>query len=253
MWEFSLNLKTENFELAKFLHNNFSSNCKKWNAVVTSVEQNGFISVLIAVENKHKEVLQNYLKNCIVEVICTVFKSSFLDRNLFLPLQDKLGINAFKKALLNFDKETDRYLVKRNLTLQNDLFLESFYQFRLSVLKNKWQELVTLANENREYLTSSESFLDLLKFLVDNLEICEEEISIYKDKEENYQILISDKLYQNKVFSEDSLVSSIIDLSPQKINLYCDEDSRAINLLHCLFEDRITDKKKMFINEISKI
>ena len=150
-------------------------------------------------------------------------------------------------------KQSQKRTVKKCLKLEKDFFLESFYQFKLSTLKSKWTELVTLANENREYLTSSESFLDLLKFLVDNLEICEEEISIYKDNEENYQILISDKLYQNKVFSEDSLVSSIIDLSPQKINLYCDEDSRAINLLHCLFEDRITDKKKMFINEISKI
>lgn len=252
MWEFSLNMKTENFELAKFLYNNFSLNTKKWKAVVTSVEQNGFISILIAVDNKYKEFLQSYLKNCIVEVICTVFKSNYLDSNLYLPLQDKLGMNAFKKALLNFDKETDRYLVKKCLDLEKDLFLESFYMFRLQILKGKWKELVTLANENREYLTSSESFIDLLKFLVDNLEICEEEISIYKDNQKNYQILISDKLYQNKVFSEDSLVSSIIDLSPQKINLYCDEDSRAINLLHCLYEDRITDKSKNILNEVAK-
>ena len=252
MCEFSLNLKTENFELAKFIFNNISSVCDKWNGVVTSVEENGFISILVAVKEQDKEKAQNYLSSCITEVICTVFKSSFLESNLFLPSQDTLGINAFKKALLNFDKETDRYLVRKSLNLQTDLFLESFYQFRLSTLKAKWAELVTLANENREYLTSSESFIDLLKFLVDNLEICQDEISIYQDQDNSYKILISDKLYQNKNFSEESLVSSIIDLSPQKINLYCEEDSKAITLLHKLFEERITDKKHLKINTFEK-
>ena len=252
MWELSLNLKTENFELAKFIHNNISSICAKWQGVVTSVEECGYISILIAVNDKNKQQMQSYLSNCIIEVICTVFKSTFLDSNLFLPSQDRLGMNAFKKALLNFDKETDRYLVRKALNLEHDLFLESFYQFKLSTLKAKWTELVTLANENREYLNSTDSFIDLLKFLVDNLEICEEEISIYQSEDLSYQILVSNKLYQNKVFSEESLVSSIIDLSPQKINLYCDEDSRAINLLHKLFEERITDKKHGIINNISK-
>ncbi len=233
MWEFSLNLKTENFELAKFIHNNISVFCAKWHGVVTSVEEGGYISILIAVKEQDKEKMQAYLTNCIVEVICTVFKSSFLDGNLFLPSEDPLGMNAFKKALLNFDKETDRYLVKKALKLEKDLFLESFYQFNLSTLKAKWAELVTLANENREYLSSTESFIDLLKL--------------------SYKILVSDKLYQNKVFSEESLVSSIIDLSPQKIYLYFDEDSQAINLLHRLFEERITEKKHTLINRIEKI
>lgn len=252
MWEFSLNVKTENFELAKFIFNNISSVCNKWNGVVTSVEEGGYISILIAVKEQDKENAQSYISSCITEVICTVFKSNFLDKHLFLPSQDKLGINAFKKALLNFDKETDRYLVRKGLILKKDFFLESYYQFKLASLKSKWAELVTLANENRDYLTSSDSFLDLLKFLVDNLEICQDEISIYQDEDLSYKILISDKLYQNKNFTEDCLVSSIIDISPQKINLYCEEDSKAITLLHKLFEERITDKRHIKINSFDK-
>lgn len=253
MWEFSLNLKTENFELAKFLFNNISCFCSKFDGVVTSVEEGGFISILIAVKEQDKDKTQVYLLSCITEVICTVFKSSYLDTNLFLPSQDKLGMNAFKKALLNFDKETDRFLIRKHLKLENDFFLESFYQFKLSTLKSKWGELVTLANENREYLTSNESFIDLLKFLIDNLEICEEEISIYQSADHSYKIFVSDKPYQNKDFSEECLISSIIDLSPQKINLYCQDESRAITLLHRLFEERITDKQVSHINNFGKI
>ena len=44
----------------------------------------------------------------------------------------------------------------------------------------------------------------------------------------------------NNLISEDVMVSSVIDLSPQKINLYFSEVSYAITLLERIFEERIT-------------
>ena len=148
-------------------------------------------------------------------------------------------MTAFKKALLNFDKETDKFIIKKNLDLSKDIFLEAFYQFKLKSLKEKWAELVALSNENREYLVSSDSFIDLLKFLVDNLDICENEISIVKESE-GYRIFSSDNIpEENKLLTEELVVSSVIDLSPQRINLYFNETSKAITLLEKIFEERI--------------
>ena len=159
-------------------------------------------------------------------------------------MYDKMGMLAFKKALLNFDKETDKFIIRKNLELGSNLFLESFFHFKLKSLQEKWAELVSLSNDNREYLISSDSFIDLLKFLVDNLDICEDEISIVKENE-GYKIFINDsKQYQNKVFNEESVVSSVIDLSPQKINLYFNESSKAINLLEKIF---FTDIERDYI------
>ena len=107
-------------------------------------------------------------------------------------------------------------------------------------MQEKWAELVTLSNDNSDYLISSDSFIDLLKFLVDNLDICEDEISVVKDSDGYKIFTLNEGLYQNKVFSEEAIVSSVIDLSPQKINLYFNESSSAIDLLERLFEERIT-------------
>ena len=243
MWEYSINLKDNNSELANVISNSLSSTIKSFDGVVTSHEENGYISILVGVDEKYSDATCSIIVSCITEIICTKFKWNFLDKRLYLPEHDEIGMLAFKKALLNFDKETDKFIVKKNLDLNKDLFLESFYHFKLQTLKNKWEELVTLSNENREYLISSDSFIDLLKFLVDNLDICEEEISIVKEKE-GYKIYTEDeKQYLNKVFSEDLIVSSVIDLSPQKINLYCEDSSVAINLLERLFEERIVVNK----------
>ena len=94
---------------------------------------------------------------------------------------------------------------------------------------------------------SGESFVDLLKFLVDNLDICEDEISVVKE-EGGYRIYTENSNYSHGLISEDNIVSSVIDLSPQKINLYFNENSSAITLLKQIFDERIIINKISFQN-----
>lgn len=239
MWEFSLNLTCENKDLARSIQNTLSFSLYPVNGLITSSENGNIFSILIAVENQYEQQLKAILSSIISEIICTKFKSDFLNNYLNLPLQDKAGLFAFKKALLNFDKQTDQYIIKKALCLSNTLYLESFFAFRLQKLKEKWAELVSLSNENRDYLVCRESFIDLLKFLVDNLDICEDEISVIKE-EQGYRITNCDnKYYTNRLISHEKVVSSIIDLSPQKIFLYCDQANNETNLLERIFEERI--------------
>ncbi len=244
MWEYSINVKAGNHDIATTISNALRSAIKNYDGVVTIHEDFCYIFILVAVEEKFRDNVRNIISSCITEVICSRYKWNFLDRRLFLPEHDQIGVLAFKKALLNFDKETDKFIVRKNLDLSKDIFLESFYHFRLQSLKSKWEELITLSNENREYLISSESFIDLLKFLVDNLDIGEEEISIVKETE-GYKIYTDNKKqYQDKIFTEDVIVSSVIDLSPQKINLFCEESTKATTLLERIFEERIVVNKQ---------
>ena len=244
MWEFSLNFKSENFEIARYVHRALMEPTTNMNGFVTSSEDNGYISILVAVNDENQDRLKAFLCSVITEIICTKYKSDFLNKYLSLPVQDKVGLYAFKKALLNFDRETDRYIIKRSLSFKNALYIESFYAFKLRALREKWEELVNLSNENREYLVSKESFIDLLKFLVDNLDICEDEISVVKE-EEGYRIFAKySNFYTDKLISEESVVSSVIDLSPQKINLYFKESSSAINLLERIFDERVIVNKE---------
>ncbi len=254
MWEFSLNLSNE--ELAKYLLSNIKVIVKQTGGVVTSHKENGYTRILIGVNEVSREQLEKTLSRFITEVICTYYKSSFLDKFLFLPQHDKMGVLAFKKALLNFDRETDYYIIQKNLSFESDLYLESFYEFKLKNLKNKWTELVALANENRDYLISADAFNDLLKFLVDNLDICEDEVNIIED-EEGYKIFLEMQngergQYQNKTFNDEGLISSIIDLSPQKINLYCNAVNNTTSLLERLYEQRIVVKTQCQFSQLKK-
>ncbi len=239
MWEFSLNLNIENIDKAKRIYRTLSKFIRDDKGVVTSHEENGYIYILIAVKGQYEEKVKTILSNYIIEIICNDFKMEYLEKHLSIPDYDKIGICAYKKALLNFDKETDKYIVKKNILFDTDLYIESFYRFKLKSLQEKWRELVSLSNDNKDYFLSQESFVDLLKFLVDNLDICEDEVSVVKE-EGGYRIFLGDKKFNTNLLNEESVVSSIIDLSPQKINLYFNETSNAINLLEKIFKERVT-------------
>ncbi|MBQ8844900.1 MAG: hypothetical protein IJ008_02660 [Clostridia bacterium] len=249
MWEFCIKVKKENFEIAKFIYNTLKSETRELGAVITCYEEFDLVCIMIGCERYNEDRVEIIIERTIIKVICTQFKDSYISKYLNLPNQDKIGLMAFKKALLNFDRETDYYLISKNLSFNNNLYLESFFDFRLKEIREKWSELVCLANENRDYLVSHEAFFDLLKFLIDNLEIGESEINVVED-EEGYKILdtsFETLIKEKQYYDNEDLISSLIDLSPKKINLYCKNENNVIKLLEKIFDDRIDI---MFPNEL---
>lgn len=240
MWEFSISVDAKNIEIAKFVYQTIKNQTIEFGTVVTCYEQNGMIYVLVACPREEQSRVCIVVERCIIKVVCCFFKEEFLSENLHLPLHENMSMTAFKKALLNFDKETDFYIISKNLSLDKNLYLNSFYNFKLKSLREKWTELVTLANENSDYLVSSEAFFDLLKFLIDNLEIGQNEINVFE--EENGYSIKSEEMSNDCEFeklSKEGLVSSLIEICPKKINLFCRSDDATAGFLSKIFEERV--------------
>lgn len=236
MWEFSISVQSDKSELAASIFNILRSELSPLKAIVARGEEGKFINIIIAVDSRKREEAEIVLLRTITLVICQNFKLDFLNKHLFLPNQDEIGVTAFKKALINFDKETDYFLISKALNFNEFLYLESFYQFKLIKLRDKWSELIRLANENRDYLVSSDAFFDLLKFLIDNLDICKDEIDVVEEGD-GYHIYEEGE--KSMPMNSSALISSLIDLSPQKINLYCKNENNATNLLKIIFDRRL--------------
>ena len=243
MWEYSICVKNNNNQIINFLYLSLKKQIESLGGVATLLKDENFSSVVVATSDDKRDRAQLFLTKVITKVICSYFKTEFLNKYLYIPVKDEMSAVAFKKALINFDKETDFYIVSRNLSFDKTLYLESFYNFKLQKLRDKWGELINLANENRDYLSSQDSFFDLLKFLVDNIDICEDEIDIVED-EEGYRIFSGREEGSIEGLNPQGLVCSVIDLSPQKINLYCKKENRATEILKKLYEKRVNLKFK---------
>ena len=188
MWEYSVTFNQESEEVVSSFLNIVKKEVLKHNGIVVLTKQSSNRKIVIAVDKTYKQEMEICLLKAVSFIICNYFKEEFLDKHLCLSNKDEMSMIAFKKALINFDKETDYFIISKNLTFEGNLYLTSFYKFKLVKLREKWQELIKLANENRDYLISTDAFNDLLKFLIDNLDICKDEIDVIEDENENYYI-----------------------------------------------------------------
>lgn len=245
MFEFSIALSEQNSIAAKRLFKEIKNNASDFGAVVTSYSENEKIFIVVACEEIERPRISFFICDAIAEIITTDFKLDYINRNLHLPIHNQLNLDALKKALVVFDRETDRYIVTHNLKLNENFFIESFYNFRLRQLRSKWQELIKLANENASYLLCNDTFIDLLKFLIENIEISTGCVNVVKENDyfkicdENFNEIEQDnEINQN---NEAFLITSIINLSPKRINIYCDdsENSSALTLLSQVFANRV--------------
>lgn len=247
MWEISISFKEEKIKAAESFLKEIKKTFKSSGSVVTSYIENGYITAVLACDDLEKGRAVFFVSDAIAETVCANYKYDFINEKLKLPIKDKVNLGAFKKALVSFDKETDKYLVGRSLELKKHLNVDSFFEFKLRGLKNKWYELVGLANDNAAYLLASDTFIDLLKFLVDNLEICYDEVNIVQ---ESNKFVILDHSYREveenfsdfRESDEDIyLITSLIALCPKTINVYCDSytNSSALTLISQIFDSRL--------------
>ncbi len=254
MWEFSIMLQSRHNKVAKFLFNGLKKYVEEVGGVITSFDQAGIIHIVIACDEVEKSRLFYYVKSYIVEAICSYFKIEFLRKNLKIQLKNKVSISAFEKALQYFDKETDRYLVEKYLCFNKNIFLESFFEFKLKVLKSKWLELTKIANENSSYLLTEDTFIELLKFLIDNLEIGYDTINIISDVD-GYK-LFDENFKEIDKFGEGGdgiwLIENLIALSPRKINVYTDIENDELNLINNIYSSRINILPKHTAKTVDK-
>lgn len=241
MWEFSIVLSSENAELAKFIYKQLLDVVEELEGVITSFESCGKISIILACSMLEKPRLEYHINNTLSLAICTFFKEKFLQSRLKLPEKSDIEIYTFKKALICFDRETDRFLVSKFLVFGKSLNLESFFHFRLRALKEKWTELVAIANDNSTYLLGDDSFIELLKFLIDNIDVASEQVFV---KILNNKIAVKDAegnmLLSQQLPNKYNLVEFLLSSSPRKIHWQADVPD--------LFLEKIFSKRIVYSN-----
>lgn len=250
MWEFCINMSDKNISASKKIYLALKDFCKEYNGIVTTYERCENISILVSAEKCDENRYKHFIANLISDIICDDYKLCFLKENLSLPNLDSISKNAFMQALLSFDKEADKYIIQKFLTLEKSIDIEAFYYFRLSPLREKWKELVQIANDNKAYLSSNETLVELLKFLVNNLELKNETINLMQDNDKvcfydtNFKLLKTNDASDKDIDS--TIISYLISFAPKYVNIYKQDNfnSALIKLLKQIFDKRIN-----FVNQ----
>lgn len=143
---------------------------QNYGGVVATVFSQGLYKLLVAIPFENRKEAIKFFKEKLAEIVLIGYKKDYILKSLNLEKIRTENISVFVQALICFDSEIDKKIILDRLTLKNDFYLNSFILFKLKVLKDKWQELISLANDNMIYLLNEDSCLELIKFLISNLE-----------------------------------------------------------------------------------
>jgi len=190
------------------------------------------LEVKIADQTVERRVFAT-LQTQLAKLIISDAKSHYIQSNMRLVIPDEVNRHAFIRALSSFDKETDFLIAKSLIVLTPHFALDSFYDFRITPLKKRWQEVCHLANDNQAYLICPRTFCELLRFLISNLDPLCEEAHITGDK-----IMLKNQyipLEASAMPQDAKVVTRLIDLAPRKIVVHRDCNAALTSKIQTLF------------------
>ena len=245
MWEYWLSVDENKCQDLKCLQQAIAADIKKVGGKLALVFGGGTAKLWLRVSETHKKSIKKKITGLVADMILQVYKLEYLTNNFKFKTTNDINMQAFVKALVVFDWDIDKQIILRMLMDMDSVVVDAFVNFKLGILKTKWNDLVNLANDNIAYLMSSDTFIELLKFLISNLDFRTNEVNVFCTNctytlKDGRGLPIKQGQCDVKGCNDAFLVTSLIALSPQKIKVHIDNfEGAVVNLLFNLFNDRI--------------
>lgn len=157
----SLTICVPSQEIATFIYDILNNKNKSFQTSMDEKSSSFYINISYQV--KDKKDCFNVVEECIVKVVVKFYKDKYFADHLHIPFKDETMFNELKETLLYFDKEHDCYLIHKHLKFTSVLNLESFYYFKLKVLRDNWDGYISIVNES--YFQTPRDFWDFVSWL----------------------------------------------------------------------------------------
>ena len=116
-------------------------------SVLVSHNANGRTFLAIAVEDFKKEYLKAKVLEGVHSIIVDVYKYNFFKEQL-LGLTSSVMIKPFLKAISIFDSESDFEVIKKEISFDGEILIDSFFYFKLQLLRARWERTANIINQN---------------------------------------------------------------------------------------------------------
>ena len=224
MWEITVSESQSKIYCLDYLYQKLSTQVKFVGGIIVKQNFSGRCQLSLAVPKKQKDYFVLLLLELISEVITQNYKKEYLSERIMNITATELTKTAFIKALTVFDKQTDKDLIKKQLVLASEINIDSFYYFKLQNLRNRWQEICNLVNENISSFDSSRTIKEFLRFLIKATEVSFDEVHLYKRNQDYYLTDSKNRPITNICGcgenGEAGAIEELITLSPARIVLH---------------------------------
>lgn len=207
----------------------------------------GRAQLSLAVKQSKKDFIKAKILCVVSDALVSNYKYEYLNEHIYENLIKEKDRNSLIRALTEFDKTTDVDLVKKNLVFNNQIVLDSLYNFRLQELKNRWKDIVELVNNNLPNLVASDTLCDMMKFLIASSPVKTDEVYIGENSDLIYLIdnlknaRLNFKWERSDNEVEQKLINQLIKLSPRRIYISKDVYGKIefMKKIESLFDGRV--------------
>lgn len=206
-------------------------------STVTCSECPEIFNINVAFNKNFKNEVLAIIKKMVCNAYCLVAKKEYLEKCIPAVGIEKGKRDTLIRALVSFDSDNDRKIVLNALKIGKIFNVDGFYNFKLGLLRNSWDDLCVLAKENASFAPTSDSSFDLLlRFLLSTVEPKNETVSVTK-KNDGYAVRNETEVELCSKMSAVELIDTLVDIAP--VEIVCDEtvvDGKLISRLNGIFE-----------------
>lgn len=219
MFEFTIS-SSENTDIIENIFLNLKGAIDAVKGIIVKQQNLKTQSLCLAVDNADKEYIKAVILDSISEGIINEYKYDYLKNNICINIRNAVAYSAFIRALVVFDRQTDKDIIKKNLVLENKLNIDSFYNFRLEQLKSRWNDIASVVNESIPIMLQNKSVADITRYFVNstNKEVNELHLTL---SDNNIQLNFENQLAALSFEPKDDYISDVltevISISPKKI------------------------------------
>ncbi len=210
--------------------------------IVSEFEANNEYSILFACEDKDLSTLNNIVAQNIVNFYVFRYKKLYLQQNLNLIDIEKMFAPAYICALAQFDTFTDKEIALDADYTHNKISVIPFLYFRLQNLIQRWKTIINLTNENITAFNKSSAIIDLLRYLVKNLQSNKKELNL-QFTENGIKIYDNNTLsFETKSQSKTDIANTIavlVKLSPQRLIVRSAHPNSHLETIRQIFDEKI--------------
>ena len=203
--------------------------------------------ISLAVPEKEKDFYKAFVLELVSEIMVMDYKHEYVKNHLKSYTANQALWTGFLWALTIFDKQTDKDLIKKNLSFTNELLIDSSYHFKMWEVERRWKEITELVEDNLSGLLTRDSFVDLMKFLILASDM-EADCVFIKNCKNEPKIMINDTknainlcFFDEKVDNDTRILSELICLSPREIVIENDANigQEIVGYISSIFDGKV--------------
>ncbi len=218
MFELTLSTSVNKQKYLCSLYKQLADDVKSDGGIITKHNHQGRSYLAIAVTVDKKEYYKAKLLDYILFMIVDDYKFNYYKEEL-MAVSENILHQSFLKAISIFDYEYDREYIAKQIELSGELFIDSFYFFKLQGLREKWERTAFILRQNN-VLSNNDSIIEILRYLSSVSENKVMKLDVFAGKSKiQSKSLFNKKLFKNNNIGYSGFLTEVVKLNPKKINL----------------------------------